>query len=403
MEMRRLVVVLVVAALVLVACAPAPTPTPEVIVKVETQVVVVTPTPIPPAPLPDVIKIGIFQPMTGVLAASGEDSWKATQIAMAERSTVLGRPVTVVLADDKSDKAESAVAMSRLIDQDKVNIVIGSAGSSFAMAGGEMSEKAGMPVVGTTCTNPLVTQGRPHYFRVCFTDMFAGGVMARYAARDLKAKTVAMVVDIQQDFCVGLGNEFRKAWVAINGPESFLASLSFQTGDRDFTAQLNILKAKNPDVVFLPDYFAESALLLRQAADLGMTTKFLGSDDWTHAEFLQIAGDAGNGVCFATHFAPEMCTTPKCQAFLKTWRDKYGGDPSQDAVLSYDAYMLVLDTIEKAQSVDRQVLTDTLAKTKDWPGIGGNITLDANRDAVKPAVILCTSGGKYVFNGVVQP
>lgn len=409
MENRKLLLALVAIALVLGACAPAATPTPRVleatkIVK-ETEVVLVTPTPPPPEPLPDTIKIGLFMPMTGVLAACGEEAWWATQYALKERPTVLGKPIEVVLVDNKSDKAESAVAMSRLIDMEKVHAVIGSAGSSFSMAGGEVSEEAGMPVLGTTCTNPLVTVGRPHYFRVCFTDDFAGSVMAKYAIEQLGAKTAVIIVDVQQDFCVGLANEFRKAFIELTGePDSLLGMLSFQTGDRDFSAQLTMVENMAPDVVFAPDYFSESALMLQQARDLGVDTPFLGSDDWTHEEFLEIAGEAAEGVCFATHFHPDAFTNPTAEKFLSAYRAEHGGmNPSQDAILTYDAYLLMLDAIERAGSVDREAITKALSETTEWQGACGSVTLDENGDPVKPAVVLCVKGGEYVFDSIVEP
>ena len=224
----------------------------------------------------DVIKIGIFNCLTGQNAFGGQLELEGTQLAHQLMPEILGRKVELVVVDNKSDKVEAANAVTRLIENDKVNAIIGTYGSSLAMAGGEVAEQAGVPVVGTSCTNPLVTLGKEFYFRACFIDPFQGAGAATYAYKNLGLKRAATLIDIANDYSVGLGTFFRNAYKKLGG--EIVAELKYQSGDQDFTAQLTELISKKPDIVFLPAYFAEGAIVLKQAKELGAEFRFIGAD-----------------------------------------------------------------------------------------------------------------------------
>ena len=401
---------------VILLSAYAPPPTPEkvvetvVVTKVVEKVVekpveiVVTPTPVPPAPLPDVIKVGCYEPMTGAMAAGGEMTWDGVKLANKLKAEVLGKPVEVVLVDNKSDKTEAATAMSRLIEAEKVVGVIGSYGSSLSMAGGEVSEKAGIPVVGCSPTNPLVTKGKKYYVRACFIDPFQGAVMARYAVDELGAKTAAIIQDVAQDYSVGLSAYFRDKFLELTGdPKSIVAFTSYQTGDTDFTAQLTYAIGKNPDVIFSSGYYGEAALLCKQARELGYKGALLGGDAWDAPELIEIGGDAVEGVAFSTHYDPKGAITPASAKFVEAFKAEYGREPDAFGALGYDAYMLLLDAIERAGSVDGKAIADALHATKGFEGVTGWITLDENGDAVKSAVIKTVKNGKFEFLTTVEP
>lgn len=358
----------------------------------------------PAATSSDVIKIGVFEPMTGANAAGGEMTVEGIKLANETVGEVLGKKVELVIVDNKSDKVEAANAASRLIEKDKVVAIIGSYGSSLSMAAGDIVKNAKVPAVGCSPTNPLVTLNNEYYFRVCFIDPFQGTVMANYAFNDLGAKTAAIIQDVQSDYSVGLSKYFVDAFTAMTGDAaSIVATTSYNAGDQDFSAQLTNVKSLNPDVIFAPGNYGESALLIKQARDLGITAPILGGDTWEAPEFLSIGGEAVEGAVYSTHFTAESPVTEMSKTFLTDYKAKYGKDANAFAALGYDAYMVIIDAITKANSEDPVAIRDAIAKTTDFVGSTGNITLDENGDAVKSAVINKVEGGKFVYLTTVEP
>ena len=350
------------------------------------------------------IKIGVFEPMTGPSAAGGEMTVEGIELANEVKPQVLGRDVEIIVVDNKSDKVEAANAVSRLIERDKVVAIIGSYGSSLSMAAGDIVNKAQIPAVGCSPTNPLVTLNNDYYFRVCFIDPFQGTVMANYAVNELGAKTAAVIQDVTQDYSVGLSKYFIDAFRRLTGdPNSIVEISAYNTGDQDFTAQLTNVKNKNPDVIFAPGNYGESALLIRQARDLGIDVPFLGGDTWEAPEFLSIGGEAVEGAVFSTHFTAEAPVTPESDRFLSLYREKFGKEANAFAALGYDAYMVILDLIEKVGSADPQAIPDGLAQVEGFVGATGIISLDENGDAVKSAVINRVEDGKFVYLTTVEP
>jgi branched-chain amino acid transport system substrate-binding protein len=353
----------------------------------------------------NVIKIGVFEPMTGANAAGGALEIEGIKLANKLYPEVLGKKIELVIVDNKSDKVEAASAASRLVDKDKVTAIIGSWGSSLSMAAGDIIKKAKIPTMGTSATNPLVTKGNEFYFRVCFIDPFQGTVMANYAFNTLKAKKIAIVREVSSDYSIGLAKYFTDSFNKLTGdPNSIVAVTNYNTGDQDFTAQLTNLKAKNPDVIFAPGNFTESALVIKQARQLGITTPFIGGDTWETPEFLTIGKEAVEGATFSTFFDTEKPITSESEKFIAEYRKEYGGkEPSAVAALGYDAYIILLDGLKRVGSADSVKLRDELAKTKDFQGAAGVINFDENRDAVKNAVIKQVKGGKFSFKEVIEP
>ncbi len=353
---------------------------------------------------PSEIVIGVYEPMTGAQAAGGELTMQGVNLAHKQVPEVLGAKIRLVLVDNRSDKAESATAMQRLIEQEGAIAVIGSYGSSNAMAGGEVAEKAHVPVMGCSPTNPLVTQGKDYYFRACFIDPFQGRVMAKYAVEDLGVKTVAIIQDVAQDYAVGLAAFFREAYIELTGDASgIVAFTSYQTGDQDFTAQLTSAFAHNPDAIYAPGYFGDAALLAKQARELGYEGYIMGADAWEAPELIEIAGPAAEGLIFSTHYHPDAAVNPASAQFVKDFEAEYGERPSAFAALGYDAYMLVIDSIKRANSFDPQEIRDAMAGISGYAGVTGTITMDENGDAVKDAVILTVKNGEFVYLSTVSP
>jgi len=352
----------------------------------------------------DVIKIGVFEPMTGANAAGGALEVDGIKLANKLYPEVLGKKVELVIVDNKSDKVEAANAASRLVENDKVTAIIGSWGSSLSMAAGDIVKNAKVPAVGASCTNPLVTQNNDYYFRVCFIDPFQGKVMANYAFEKLKAKKVAIIQEVSNDYSIGLAKFFTDSFVQLTGDKAAIVAVAnYTTGDQDFSAQLTSLKDKNPDVIFAPGNFTESALLIKQARQLGIKAPFIGGDTWEVPEFVQIGGDAVEGATFSTFFTSEKPITKESEKFLAEFaKANPGVEPAAVTALGYDAYILILDAITRAGAPDSVKVRDELAKTQNFPGAAGVITLDADRNAVKNAVIKEVKAGKFTFKEIVD-
>ncbi len=314
--------------------------------------------------LPDVIKIGVNETMTGWGAAYGDMTWKGAQLAHEQKPEVLGKKVELVLVDNKSEKSEAALAAQRLVEVENVAAVLGVNSSSMSMAQNEVLEKSKVISMATAATNPLVTQGKRYAFRAAFIDPFQGEAGAKFAVEELKAKTAVLLVDIALDYPVGLANYFRQNFIKYTENEkAVLAYLSFQTGDRDFTAQLTQIKSLNPDIVFAPNEYAELGAILQQAKQLGITAKFLAGDSADVPELVEIAGENAEGFMYTAQFHPEAFTNPESKQFVDAFRTKYGIDPETFSVTGYDGYMLLLDAIERAGSLDPEKLYEALVAT----------------------------------------
>ncbi len=355
------------------------------------------------AAAPEVIKVGVYEPLTGTNAAGGQMTLEGIKLANQLYPEVLGKKVDLVVVDNKSEKQEAANAVARLVDQDKVNVIIGSYGSSVSMAGGPVAQDAKVPVIGCSPTNPAVTLGNEFYFRVCFIDPFQGTVMSNYASQTLKAKTAVIIQDVQQDYSVGLSNYFEKAFKATNGDAAILVKLNYNTGDKDFSAQLTEAKSKNPDVIFAPGNFLECGLMVAKAREMGITAPMLGGDTWEAQEFLDQVKNYQD-IYFSTHFTAEQPVTDESTKFLNEYKKAYPNkEVNAFAALGYDAYKLALDAITRANTADTVKIRDALAQTKDFQGATGIITLDENRDATKTAIIKKVADGKFVYEGKVDP
>lgn len=360
--------------------------------------------------LPETIKIGVFEPLTGANAAGGELEKEGIDLAheLYPTVTIDGKeiPVEIKYVDNKSDKIESANAARNLVDDFGAHIILGSWGSSNSIAAGPIFKEAEVPAIGTSCTNPLVTLGNEYYFRVCFIDPFQGAVMANYAVNEGGYKKVAIIQEVSNDYSVALSQIFTNKMKELTKDENCITSVgNYNTGDNDFSAQLTAIKNSDAQAIFFPGNFTESALIMKQARELGITIPFLGGDTWETPEVIDIAGDSAEGAVYSSFYDPAAPLTDRTAEFLKAYADKYGADTLAAGVtaLGFDAYLLAIETIEKTGSVDGPTLRDALAETKDFEGATGYVTLDENGDAVKPAVIKTIEGGKFVYKSFVEP
>ena len=350
------------------------------------------------------IKIGVYLPLTGQNAFGGQLELEGVRLAHKEMPTVLGRPVDLVVVDNKSDKVESANAVKRLVERDKVVALIGTYGSSLAMAGAEVAEKAKVPGVGTSCTNPLVTQGKKYYFRACFIDPYQGAAAATYAYETLGFRKAAVLMDMTSDYAVGLSSFFTRDFKKLGG--EIVATLKYSTGDQDFTAQLTELIAKKPDVVFMPAYFAEGAIIMKQARELGAKFRLMGADAMDNPDTLKLGGKAAEGFLHTTFpYDPTMPNMSEAaKRFTEAWKATYPDkETNVNGALGYNTYFLILDAIKRANSADPQAIAKALAETKDLPTALGLLTINATHDAEMPVGIIEYKDGKRVYVGEVTP
>lgn len=349
----------------------------------------------------DVVKIGISEPMTGAMAVGGVLCMQGYELAHEQNPTVLGKTVELILVDNKSDKVESASAVSRLIEKEGVVAVFSGYGSSCAIPGGEVADKAGIPMISATATNPLVTYGKEYVFRACFIDPFQGEVMARYAFENLGYKKSALLVDIAQDYSVGLAKFYRDTYKKIGG--EIVCDVKYNTGDQDFSAQISQVIASGAEALFFPGYFGDVALIAIQGRELGFKGAYLGGDSLHNPVLVELAGDAAEGLVASTFFAEDAPPIPESVKFVELFKEKYNETPSAVSILTYDTYNLLLDAIERAGSFDPVAIKDAIAATKEFPGAGGSITINEIGDAIKPAIIVKVVDGDFVYNATVNP
>ncbi len=347
------------------------------------------------------VRIGLYLPLTGPAAAMGQMVREGVEVARTLKPTVLGQPVRLIFLDTKSDKIDAANAMSRLIEKEKVAAVIGEVISSDTLAGVPIAERARVPNISPTATNPLVTQGRKFAFRACFVDDLQGRVAARYAFEHLKARRAAVLIDQSQDYCVGLANFFLAEFKRLGG--EIVAVTYIQTGDQDFTAQVSSLKGKSPDLLYAPNYYAEDALLAKQARELGLAAPILTGDGAQVPELLSLGGAAVEGMYFTAHFHRQGLATELGKQFLQEYEKTYKKDLDAFAALGGDSYFLLHQALEKAGNIDGPKVAQALAETKDYPAVTGNITMGPDHNPVKGVVIIKVEQGKFVYQTTIQP
>jgi branched-chain amino acid transport system substrate-binding protein len=255
-------------------------------------------------------------------------------------------------------------------------------------------------MVSPTSTNVEVTKKGDYIFRACFLDSFQGKAVATFAWQTLQAKTAALLVDARSDYSVGLADSFRRAFTALGG--RIVAELKYAEGDSDFSAQLTVLQAAAPDAVMIPGYYTDAGLIARQARSLGIVSTLLGADGWDSPKLAEIGGAAVEGAYFSNHYSVDD-PSPAVRAFVEDYRKAFGAPPDSIATLSYDAARLIADAIKRAGSTEGKRVRDALASTAGFPGVTGTITMDADRNPVKPAVILKVEGGKFRYAATIPP
>jgi branched-chain amino acid transport system substrate-binding protein len=351
----------------------------------------------------DEILIGEYSSLTGTTATYGQSSTKASQIAVDEVNAaggVLGKKVKLLLEDTQSKPEEAALAANKLITRDKVVALIGEIASSRSLAAAPIAQENKIPMVSPGSTNPEVTRKGDYIFRVCYIDPFQGEVLAKFAFNSLKVTKVAILKDVKNDYSIGLADFFTQTFTQLGG--QIVSEQAYSEQDTDFRAQLTAIKSTNPEVVFVPGYYTEAALIIKQARELNMNMVFIGGDGWDSAKLLEIGGAAMNGCFFTNHYAADD-TSSIVQEFVKKFVARYNETPDAMAVLGYDATNIVIDAIRRAGSTEGAKIRDALAATVDYMGVSGKITIDAERNAHKSVVIIAIIDQTLKYHETVQP
>ncbi|MCE2862912.1 MAG: ABC transporter substrate-binding protein [Opitutaceae bacterium] len=353
---------------------------------------------------PPPIKVGEFASLTGKEAAFGQSSHKGTLLAVEEINAaggVLGRKIQLITEDNQSKAGESATIAKKLISRDKVVALIGEVASMRSLEAAPIAQQFRIPMISPSSTNPKVTEIGNYVFRVCFIDPFQGVVMAKFARNSLRLKRVAVLTSVSSAYSVGLAKYFKERFTQDGG--AIALEQRFTEGDKDFKAQLTAIKAANVDGIFLPGYYTEAALVCKQARDLGLNLPLFGGDGWEAPQLISIGGAAVEGTYYSTHYSPEN-KSPAVSGFVERFRKRWNNEvPDAMAALGYDAAMVLADAIKRAGTTDSAKLREALAATKNLPGVTGDTTLDAQRNASKAAVVIAVRDGKFKFLETVAP
>jgi branched-chain amino acid transport system substrate-binding protein len=350
------------------------------------------------------IKIGEIASLTGKEAAFGQSSHKGTVLAVEQLNAVggvLGRPFELLSEDNQSKSGESATVARKLLSREKVVALLGEVASSRSLEMAPIAQRAKIPMISPSSTNPKVTEVGDYIFRVCFIDPFQGTVMAKFAKETLKARRVAVLTSVSSAYSVGLAKYFKERFLADGG--EIALEQKFAEGDKDFKAQLTAVRAAGVDAIFVPGYYTEAALISRQARELGLALPLFGGDGWEAPQLIEIGGKAVEGTYYSTHYSPED-TAPAVQAFVAAFRARWNGEtPDAMAALGYDSACVLADAIKRAGGTEGPALRDALAATKGFAGVTGTTNMDPARNASKSAVIVTIKDGQFKFVQSVAP
>jgi branched-chain amino acid transport system substrate-binding protein len=347
------------------------------------------------------VKIGIFLPLSGQSSAHGLSILQGIKVAHTLQPTVLNRTVELITVDTMSDRMNAASAVERLIKKDHVRAVIGEATTTGTLAGAAIADWAKIPMISPVTTSPSVTRNRTYAFRSCFTDTLQGEAAADYAYETLSARRAAVMLDIAQEYSIALANAFEQTFMNRGG--SIVSHTYCQTGDKDFTTQLQAVMAAKPDVLYIPNFFQEIIKTCRQAKNLGLNISMLSGHAVQTEELLeQGAGDV-DGLIFTGHFDISLAATAMATQFLNRFSAVTGKKADVHAVLGADSYLVLIDAIERAKSLRGYKIRHALAHTSGFQGISGTISIENDGNAKKNIVFMQVKDGTFQYLTTVNP
>lgn len=351
----------------------------------------------------DTILIGEYGSLTGAEATFGQSTHNGLMLAVEEINAaggVKGKKIVVKTYDDQGKAQEAGTAVTRLITDDKVLAVIGEVASSLSLAGGAVAQQYGIPMISPSSTNARVTQIGDMISRVCFIDGFQGYVGAKFIRENLKLTKVASLFDQGSAYSVGLKDDFKKALVAMGG--TLVTEQAYESGAQDFSAQLGNIRAAKAEGIYIPGYYTDVGNIAIQARKLGLKAPLVGGDGWDSSKLAEIGGSAIEGSYYSNHYSDEE-NRPEVKNFVQKYKTKYGEIPDGLAALGYDAAKLLADAMLRAPSFGGKDLAAAIAQTKNLSGVTGVISIDKDRNASKPAVVVQMKGGKPTYVATIEP
>jgi branched-chain amino acid transport system substrate-binding protein len=349
------------------------------------------------------IVVGYYGDLTGRTSNFGLSTKRGVEMAIDEINKaggINGRQIQVLSEDDEGRPEKAATVVTKLIDQDRVIALVGEVASGNTLAAAPKAQAAKVPMISPSSTNPAVTQVGDYISRVCFIDPFQGEVMAKFAANSLKAKTAAIMLDFNSPYSRGLTEFFEASFKKLGG--QIVDKQSYTQGDRDYKGQLTAIRSRNPDVIYIPGYYGEVGVIAKQAQQLDIKAPMLGGDGWDAVQLWELGGNALNGSYISNHYSVDD-PSPAIQKFVADFKTRNGIAPDALAALGYDAMRVLADAIKRAGTTEGPQLRDAINATKNFPGVTGIISIDANRNAVKPAVVLKLQDKKYIYQETVYP
>lgn len=349
------------------------------------------------------IPVGVYGALTGDQASFGTATVNGVRLAADEINAaggILGRKIRLHVEDDQGRAEEAASVVTKLITNNNVVALIGENSSNQSLAAAPIAQANGVPMISPSSTNPAVTEKGEYIFRVCFTDPYQGKALASFVADRLKLKTAAILIDKKNDYSVGLGDVFRRELEARGG--KIVAQQSYGGGDTEFRPQLTAMRAAKPEALFIPGFYTEVGQIAIQARDLGIDVPLVGGDGWDSPTVIEIGGKAVEGSYFSDHYFVGD-TRPVVQRFVAEYNRRHGKNPEATAALGYDALYMLANAAKRAGSLDRKAIRDQIAKTANYEGVAGTITMGPDRNPIKPVAMIKIEGGKMNFAGWVQP
>lgn len=348
------------------------------------------------------VLVGEYGSLTGSQATFGQSDNNGIQLATTQANEgggVHGQKIKLIVYDDKGQQQDTVTAVTRLVESDHVKAVLGEVASSLSLAGGRVCQRAGVPMVSPSSTNPRVTEIGNMIFRVCFIDPFQGYVGARFAYHNLHLKTAAVLYDRTQAYSTGLAKFFRQSFKKMGG--KIISDQAYSGGDIDFSGQLTAIRQANPQFIYVPGYYTDVVNIALQKQKLGLNIPMIGGDGWDSSD-LKNAGAALNNCYFSNHYAHQN-PSPVVQNFVKTYEATYHEVPDGLAATGYDAAGLLYNAMNRATNLNGQTIAAALADTKNFKAVTGTISIDAHRNAKKPAVILKITNGVPAYFATIAP
>lgn len=344
--------------------------------------------------------------MTGDQSSHGESVEKGIKLALDEQNQkggIKGKQLVLKTADSQGKPDGAAAAATQLI-QERATVLLGDTSSGRSLAIAPLADANQVPMVSPTSTNVKVTKDgdktRPYVFRVCFIDPFQGTAMAKFAREVLKIYQVAILRNPDDPYSSGLAESFTTKFKEMGG--SVILEQNYKTGDQDFKAQLSAIKSRNPEAVYLPGAFPEVPRIAVQARTLGLKAPFLGGDAWFVPKLYEAAQGALDGSYYSTHYS-DQDPAPVIQDFVRKFKAVYGTAPDQRSVLAYDAAKVAFQAMERARDLSGPAIREALETTQGFPGVSGVITLDADHNALKPAVVLSIDKSTAYYAATITP